>query len=270
LKHRQAQTRDAQARRPSAKRGRLAGGAVSVLAHASIVLALFSRQAVPPSDRSRPFEETPVIVTLVHEPRLPPKPLPAAKPAPTPAPAEPAPAKAAPEKPTPPKPLPPRHMAKPRKGSPDIDPLPAEDMPTVDPGPELSEAQLAGATVAGSGSGAGAGAGGGGVCDMARLLQTALRRDPLVRTAVAGSAGKAIMVWNGDWVQGRGEDGKGLAAVREAIMWEVAFAPKACRSQPVRGLVLISLNDTPGAVRLAVGSGVWRWTDLLTPRRAAP
>ena len=62
------------------------------------------------------------------------------------------------------------------------------------------------------------------------------------------------------------EDGKGLAAVREAIIWEVAFAPAACRTQPVHGLVLISLNDAPGAPRLVVGSDRWRWSDLTSVR----
>jgi hypothetical protein len=103
---------------------------------------------------------------------------------------------------------------------------------------------------------------------MARRVQAALRRDPLVQAAVAGLAGKAVLVWNGDWVRSGGEDGKGLAAVREAIMWEVAFAPRACRAEPVRGLVLLSLNETPGSARLAVGSSQWRWSDLLTPRPA--
>jgi hypothetical protein len=121
----------------------------------------------------------------------------------------------------------------------------------------LSEAQIAGAASAGSGRG--------GECDMAARLQSALRRDPLVRAAVAGSAGKAIIVWNGDWVRHGGEDGKGLAAVREAIMWEVAFAPRACRAEQVHGLVLLSLPG--GAARLAVGQGEWRWSDLLGARR---
>ena len=75
-----------------------------------------------------------------------------------------------------------------------------------------------------------------------------------------------MMVWDGDWVRSNGEDGKGLAAVREAIMWEVAFAPKECRTQPVRGLVLLSMNQARGSARLAVGAGEWRWSDLLTPR----
>ena len=74
------------------------------------------------------------------------------------------------------------------------------------------------------------------------------------------------MVWNGDWVRSGGEDGKGLAGVRQAIALGVAFAPEACRAEPVRGLVLISLSDSPGSPRLALGAGRWRWSDLLFAR----
>jgi hypothetical protein len=122
----------------------------------------------------------------------------------------------------------------------------------------LSGSQLAGAVTVGEGGG-----GGGGTCDMARAVQQALRRDPMVREAVeeAHRAGKAIMVWNGDWVRNGDQDGKGLSAVREAIMWEVGFAPAACRNVPMHGLVLLSLAD--GGTRFAVGTGNWRWSDLL-------
>lgn len=126
---------------------------------------------------------------------------------------------------------------------------------------ELSATQIAGAASAGSG-------GGGGPCDMARRIQTALRKDPLVIAAVAASGGKALLVWNGDWVQGNREDGKGLAAVREAILWEVGFAPPECRAQPVRGLVLMSLGERGGSAKLALGTGAWRWSDLLATRRS--
>jgi len=51
--------------------------------------------------------------------------------------------------------------------------------------------------------------------------------------------------------------------VREAIIWEIAFAPPACRAEPMHGLMLISLNDSSGTARLAVGHGEWRWSDLL-------
>lgn len=102
---------------------------------------------------------------------------------------------------------------------------------------------------------------------MVRWLQNALRKDSLVQAAVAQSAGKAILVWNGDWVRSNQEDGKGLAAVREAIMWEVAFAPAACRAEAVHGLVVISLGEAPGASRLALGLSEWRWSDLVSTRR---
>ena len=108
---------------------------------------------------------------------------------------------------------------------------------------------------------------------MIRRLQAALRKDALVQAAVADAraagSGKALLVWNGDWIRSNGQDGAGLAAVREAIMWEVGFAPEACRAEPVHGLVLISLTDGPGAARLVVGAGDWRWSDLLRPRRGA-
>jgi hypothetical protein len=138
--------------------------------------------------------------------------------------------------------------------------------PAPDNSDLLSASQIAGAASVGEGTGGG---GGGGGCDMARAVQQALRRDPLVRSAVQGAnrLGKAVMMWNGDWVRSGVQDGKGLSAVREAISWEVAFAPEACRNQPMHGLVLLSLAD--GTTRFAIGAGSWRWTDLLGVRGAS-
>ncbi len=126
----------------------------------------------------------------------------------------------------------------------------------------LSDAQLAGAASAGDGA-----AGGNGGCDTARLLQAALRRDPLVRNALQGAnrLGKSVMLWNGDWVQTGGQEGKGLSAVREAVIWELAFAPEKCRNQRVHGLIVLSLADS--GTRFAIGAGDWRWSDLLGLRR---
>jgi hypothetical protein len=126
----------------------------------------------------------------------------------------------------------------------------------------LSASQIAGAASVGDGSG-----GGGGTCDTARAVQQALQRDPLVRSAVedAHRLGKSVMLWNGDWVRTGDQDGKGLSAVREAIVWQIAFAPEACRNRPMHGLILLSLAD--GATHFAIGSGAWRWTDLLGVRQ---
>ena len=106
---------------------------------------------------------------------------------------------------------------------------------------------------------------------MARRVQAALRKDPLVRAASPGRGSRragahTLLVWNGDWVQSGGEDGKGLSAVREAIAWEVGFAPAACRTERMRGFILFTLGEAPDAPRLALGASAWRWADLLGAR----
>ena len=240
-----------QARRRT--RRRLITAALSVAGHLALGLALLLAQA----DAPEVIEDEPMKVQLVQAP-----------PAPEPANTEPAQAEATPE---PEKPAPPRRaIVRPTpRPPPDVAPRPVREAKAAevqsDGDDEVSDAQLAGAATAGSG-GEGSGSGGGD-CNMTRRLQSALRKDARVQAAVAQAhRGKAIMVWNGDWVRHGGQEGQGMAAVREAMLWEVGFAPKACRAEPMRGLVLISLNDTPGSARLVVGSDQWRWSDILFRR----
>jgi outer membrane biosynthesis protein TonB len=262
--------------------GRTGVAALSVAAHGLILLALVPMHGEAPLV----LPPQPISVTLVppprHEPRPEPSPVPDVTPIETPVLA---PVAAAP---TAEKPKPARAPTKapaPAKSQVTAPPMPSIVRPTTASRPAetlpagggsegvrlalLSGAQLEGAMTAGSGGG-GASGSGAGDCDMIRRLQEALRRDPEVRAAVSRAAregdasGKAILVWNGAWLRSPGESGEGLAGVREAVMMEVAFAPEACRAQPVRGLVLLALND---GSRLALGGGQWRWTDLLGVRR---
>jgi hypothetical protein len=159
------------------------------------------------------------------------------------------------------KPPPTIRARKPLPAPPDVRPLAAVPAKATQPGDTVSDAEVASAATAGSGSG------GGGTCDMARFLQEKLRADGRVRAALATvPPGRAIRLWNGDWVRHGEEDGAGLSALREAIQWEVAWAPEACRKQPVRGLVLLSVADA----RVVVGAGAWRWSDLLFSRSTRP
>lgn len=227
---------------------RYAAIGVSLAVHLSLVIALLLM--APPA---KPSEPPPVTIALLAGPRLAPA-APQAASSTKGAAARPAPKSLGRKTPVP--------------APPDMAKLAAGKTPAIAPPTVLSPAELAvAATADGSGSGGGGnGSGsGGGACNMLRRVQEALRRDQLVLAAARTPAttGKAVKVWDGDWVQSSGEDGKGLAAVREAIMWEVAFAPAACRAEPVHGLVLISLDNGPGATRLAMGSGEWRWSDLL-------
>lgn len=256
-------------------------------AHLGLGLLIADQTPAAPQAPEPPL----MMVELVDPPAPPPPPPPARIIAPEPSPKPDAPAAAASA--APPKPAPQRRppavaAARPRpvvaKRPPDVDPLPVAPAPPGPPLPLLGPAEIAGALTVGAGpggggsQGSGAGVGGhggtgtgrgGGSCDMVRWVQDAVRDDVAVRRAVVDAAesmnasGRAILVWNGDWLQSRNQSGKGLAGVRQAIALEVAFAPAECKSQRMTGLAVLKLEDRPGGAQLALGKGSWRWSDLL-------
>lgn len=254
---------DRAARLRRAQRRRWAAGGASLALHLTIPLVFLATRGDAPAERADLPD--PVVLSLVTPP-----------PPPEPEPAAAGPAKASsspPARPEPPRPAPPRAL-RPVPVPPDVTPVVLPATPAPQPVAGLSESQLEGAITAGGGSGAGgggAGTGGAGqTCDMVRRLQAALREDPEVRAAAAeaqrsvtGAGKAAVLVWDGDWVRSGAQAGKGLAGVRQAIIMEVGFAPEACRREPVQGRVVLSMADGPGSPRLVLGSGRWRWTDLL-------
>lgn len=225
----------------------MSGGA-HVLAVAAVMLA----QPAPP-----PVAELAPMNVVLAPPPPPPVIQPAETLAPEPEP-EPAPRAETNDRPVEPPPrIPVRPTPIPRQVP--VEPIPAEPAPYPgDANAEVSESELAGAgTAASAGGGAGS-------CNMTGRLQAALREDRRVRAAVAEAyRGRALRVWDGGWVRHAGQEGAGLAQVREAILWEVGFAPEACRREQMRGLVVIALTDAPGGARLVVGAPAWRWSDLL-------
>jgi len=233
-------------RRMLARRRLWFTGAVSVALHAVVVMAVISTHFEPPPTH----EPEPMVVSLVPPivPPPPPDPPPVVE-APTPAPAAPQIQK--------------NIFRKTPRPPPEVAALAAGDAEKPSAGVQLSDAEIAGAATSGTGSA-------GGECNMPRWLENKLRKDRSVQAAIAeANTTGAIMVWNGDWVKHPGQEGEGLAQLREAMMWEIAFAPEACRKQPVRGLVLLSLNDG-GSARVVLGSGHWRWSDLLFPKGGVP
>jgi hypothetical protein len=234
-------------------RSRLAAVVFSLCAHLALLcLVLVS---VKPDLVAPPPAAPPLVVPMEIVPPPPQSPV-------TPEPAKPSPAKAAPAK-APTKAPAKKALARPTPTPTRVAALPAGPIQGSDYG--VSDSELSGAAVAGGG---GSGTGGA-TCDMAARLRDALRKDTLVRAAAAkaGAVGNhAIRVWNGDWVQSTGDDGKGLQAAREAILWEVGFAPAACREQAVRGLIVITMNDAPGSAKIVLGKPAWRWSDVLGRR----
>jgi hypothetical protein len=106
-------------------------------------------------------------------------------------------------------------------------------------------------------------------CEIGAWLQAALQADPVVQAALARvprsakSVANAIMIWDVRWVRQPPSALDGVSAIRAALMIGVRSAPPACQSQMVRGPELMPLTDASGTTILAVGSGEWRWADLL-------
>lgn len=112
-------------------------------------------------------------------------------------------------------------------------------------------------------------------CDLSQWLQKALQADPQVLQALtliprpARSVANAIMLWDGGWVATSPRAASGVAAIRQALLAGVLAAPPACRDQPVVGPEIFTLTDAQGTTVIVVGSGAWRWGDLLiAPLRA--
>ena len=108
-------------------------------------------------------------------------------------------------------------------------------------------------------------------CQVTAWLQQALQVDPAVQAALpaipkpARSVANAIMLWDGGWVGPRLNAADGVTTIRMAVIAGVRSAPAACQTQVVRGPELIILTQGAESTVLAIGSGEWRWGDLLAP-----
>lgn len=106
-------------------------------------------------------------------------------------------------------------------------------------------------------------------CQLTQWIQAELSADPTVAGALASipraarSVANAIMLWDGAWIETRAVSPSQIEPIRHAVILGVRNAPPACLDEEMRGPLLMSVNDRHGATLLAVGSGVWKWSDLL-------
>lgn len=106
-------------------------------------------------------------------------------------------------------------------------------------------------------------------CKIADWLAAALRDSEDISRALHSvprqtrSVANAVMLWNGEWVEPSPAAAHGVDAVRLAILAGIQTAPSACLVKPVTGPLLIPIADERETILLAIGSGVWRWADLI-------
>ena len=143
-------------------------------------------------------------------------------------------------------------------------PPPLIAMPSISPAaPDTAAAGDAG--VAGSGN----------VCQLSADAAAAIQHDPMAMAELAAlppgvrSVADAVMLWNGKWFDQDIAVPTPTGAVstngslRLAIEKMVVAAPAACRDEAMVGPVFVPIPEGDRTTLLAIGSGAWRWSDLL-------
>lgn len=84
---------------------------------------------------------------------------------------------------------------------------------------------------------------------------------PSIRTSA-----DAVLLWNGQWtLPDGGSDGIDPRALRRVIEQAVAESPIECRLAMNIGPQFVQVAEENRTVMVVIGSGRWRWTDLLDP-----
>ncbi len=244
-------------RRAHRRRGALALSG-SALAHGLILLSLFtglSTQTHLRQDAGVVVDISAPFVAAVHGQPTPTQVVPAKSALPTTTP--------------PPSPVPPAPPATPDSAA--VAPVPslptAATLPPVDP--TLEPAALTPASLGTADATAQATASAP-ACDLTGPVQQALQADASSRLALgrippkARSVANAIMFWDAGWPADTALGGAAITApIRQRIVEVVSAAPAICADQLVLGPRFVSVTDVTGTTVIALGSGAWKWSDLL-------
>ncbi len=168
----------------------------------------------------------------------------------------------------------PERAPEPTKPPTDVEPLPVSDtLPPVDPTAEAQEIGEAVSVQVAASAAAAMAASEGERCAVGEWLAMALQNDPSIQAALDGvplsarSVANAVMLWNGEWATPPASAVRGMTSIRALVVAGVSAAPAACQVQPISGPVLITVGDTADTTVLAIGSGLWRWQDLLQSKQ---
>ena len=112
-------------------------------------------------------------------------------------------------------------------------------------------------------------------CDFTGALQAALQASPQVLDELSHipregrSVANAIMLWDGRWAPLQTPGYSVMTdPLRQTILASILSLPATCQREPIAGPRLLIIADPQGATVIAVGSGDWRWVDLLEPEEA--
>lgn len=104
-------------------------------------------------------------------------------------------------------------------------------------------------------------------CALAEALAHDLQTSPLAQQGLerlpraARSVANAVQLWDGRW----NAEMAGGPLLRGLIEREIAAAPPACAHQVNQGPIFLLAAQNAATIVLVLGSGEWRWGDLIAP-----
>ena len=140
----------------------------------------------------------------------------------------------------------------------------------VSGGPSLTAEPLSPASPPTQASSAPMQTAGGKNCQILETLKLSLQGSDAVRAALLQiparslSVAKAIVLWDGQWIDASSVGGSStLASFEQAVIQIVHQAPPNCQVEVLQGVRFITLGDARDTTVLAFGSNTWRWTDVV-------
>ena len=104
-------------------------------------------------------------------------------------------------------------------------------------------------------------------CALTQALTQDIQTSPLAQQGLerlpraARSVANAVQLWDGRW----NADMAGGPLLRGLIEREIAAAPPACAHQANQGPIFLLAARNGATIVLVLGSGEWRWSDLISP-----
>jgi hypothetical protein len=81
------------------------------------------------------------------------------------------------------------------------------------------------------------------------------------------SISEVINLWNAGWSSAASGDTAPLAPVRERVSLLLTEFPAECLDQIVTGPRLVPVSTIRGTTFISIGSGSWRWSQLVRPEQ---
>ena len=115
-----------------------------------------------------------------------------------------------------------------------------------------------------------------GGCALSVRTAESIAGDPAAMAELAAlppayrTSADAVMLWNGEWLASAPGSVATPAtpSLRRAVEQVIADASPDCRAAPMGGPQFLAIPEQGRTTTLVIGSGAWRWSDLLAPSAA--